>query len=355
MSCKGCEVITRLPSEHTTLYLIAPLPHTHDKLRRALAGRVSVHTDGDQAVLGIALGPDAAEEVFACVNRVLSAPELRACRAALVPPGETFGLRHLSSVQTLHRLIARHDSGWLADLLQNGGLYSVFQPIVEAARPSQPFAYECLMRGRLEDGAAVGAGPLLEAARAADLLFHLDREARLTAIRDGARHGIETPLFINFNPTAIYDPQFCLRTTVAAAQRSGMDGERFVFEVIESDSVDDAGHLLQILRFYRDAGFRVALDDLGAGYASLNLLAQLRPDFVKFDRQLIQAVHQDEYQQKVVRKLIEMAQDLGIRTIAEGIEQRQEWEWMRDAGVDYVQGYLFARPACPPPRPVALD
>ncbi len=220
--------------------------------------------------------------------------------------------------------------------------------------PERVFAYECLLRGRLDDGRELSAGQILGAAREAGLLFHVDREARLTAIRDAGLHGIATPLFINFNPTAIYDPQFCLRTTVAAARATGIAAERFVFEVIESDAVDDLDHLLRILNYYRDAGFRVALDDLGSGYASLNLLAQLRPDFVKFDRELIRAIDRDPYKQKVVRKLIELALELEIGTVAEGIERREEWQWLRDAGIQYAQGYWFARPASPPPEPAAI-
>lgn len=351
MFCKGCEIQASAPPDLTTLYLIAPLPHTQAKLRGALRNEVEFLQDTSGDVLQVALAHDRAGEIFHRLARTLSAPELRACRAALVPPGESFGIQHMSAVQSLHSLISRHDSGWLADLLLEQGLYSVFQPIVGAATPNQPFAHECLIRGRLADGRDVSAGEILGAARAADLLFHLDREARLTAIRDASRHGITTPLFINFNPTAIYDPQFCLRTTVAAAKATGIPEQRFVFEVIESDAVDDMGHLLRILNYYRDAGFRVALDDLGSGFASLNLLTQLRPDFVKFDRELIRNIDHDPYKQKVVRKLVELALELEIDTVAEGIERREEWIWLRETGIQYLQGFLFARPAAPPAIP----
>lgn len=354
MLCKGCEIQASETPDHTTLYLIAPLPHTQAKLRTALREEVDAHQDAGGDVLKLALHPERTQRIFGRLARALSMPELRACRAALVPAGEAFGIRHLTAVQSLHSLIARHETGWLANLLVQQGLYSIFQPIVRAQSPADVFAYECLIRGRLEDGCEVGAGDILDAARAAELLFHLDREARLTAIRDASRFGITTPVFINFNPTAIYDPQFCLRTTVAAAKATGIPADRFVFEVIESDAVDDAGHLLRILNYYRDAGFRVALDDLGSGFASLNLLTQLRPDFVKFDRELVRNIDADPYKQKVVAKLIEMAQELDIATIAEGIERRDEWIWLRETGIQYVQGYLFARPAVPPPEPTTI-
>lgn len=354
MLCKGCELQAGVTPDHTTLYLIAPLPHTQGKLRGALRHELGFFPDVSTEVVQVPLHQDSAKRILQRLARTLSAPELRACRAALVPPGEVFGLQHMASVQSLHSLIARHDTGWLADLLLQQGLYSVFQPIVHAQSPTEVFAHECLMRGRLEDGREIGAGDILGAARAADLLFHVDREARLTAIRDASRHGIKTPLFINFNPTAVYDPEFCLRTTVASAKATGIPGERFVFEVIESDSVDDVDHLLRILNYYRDAGFRVALDDLGSGFASLNLLTQLRPDFVKFDRELIRNIDADHYKQKVVRKLVELAQDLGVATVAEGIERHDEWIWLRETGIQYLQGYLFARPAAPPPAPAKI-
>ena len=355
MSCTGCELFDADIAESATLYLVAPLAHTVAKLRKCLAGRVRGSCETIDGVLRIPLRDDSTATILDTIAGTLSNPELRACRAVLLPEGESFGLQHIGAIQPLHKLVARSETGWLYDLLQRqGGMHSIFQPIVHAARPEQVFAYECLVRGRLDDGRILTAGEILSAARDADLLFHVDREARLTAIRDAGLQGISTPLFINFNPTAIYDPQFCLRTTVAAARATGVPGDRFVFEVIESDAVDDVDHLLRILRYYRDAGFRVALDDLGSGYASLNLLAQLRPDFVKFDRELIRAIDRDDYKQKVVRKLIELALELGIGTVAEGIERIEEWRWLRDAGIDYAQGYLFARPGSPPPSPTPL-
>ena len=102
---------------------------------------------------------------------------------------------------------------------------------------------------------------------------------------------------------------------------------------------------------YRQAGFRVALDDLGAGYGSLNLLSQLRPDFVKLDMKLVRDVHLDPYKAGITSQLLEMARKLGIATVAEGIESAGELDWFRDHGVDFVQGFYIARPASPPPRP----
>jgi EAL domain-containing protein (putative c-di-GMP-specific phosphodiesterase class I) len=101
------------------------------------------------------------------------------------------------------------------------------------------------------------------------------------------------------------------------------------------------------LRFYRDAGFRVALDDVGAGYSSLNLLHQLRPDFVKLDMDLIRGVDGDPYKALIAGKIIEIATALGIETIAEGIETPGELEWAQTNGATYAQGFGIARPGVP--------
>ena len=105
------------------------------------------------------------------------------------------------------------------------------------------------------------------------------------------------------------------------------------------------------MRSYRDAGFKVALDDLGSGFSSLNLLTMLCPDFIKLDMGLIRDVDSHPVKATIALKLLEAARELGIATIAEGVETLAEWAWVRDHGADYVQGYLFARPGSPPPAP----
>jgi len=124
-----------------------------------------------------------------------------------------------------------------------------------------------------------------------------------------------------------------------------------VFEIIESEHLPEMALMRKIVGYYRDNGFGVALDDVGAGYSSLSALLELRPDYVKIDRALLDGVDRDPGKSLVASKLLETAQGLGLQTIAEGIERREEWEWARENGADFVQGYLFARPAAPPPLP----
>jgi EAL domain-containing protein (putative c-di-GMP-specific phosphodiesterase class I) len=180
-------------------------------------------------------------------------------------------------------------------------------------------------------------------------LFQLDLAARRSAIQAAHRHRVRSLIFINFTPTSIYDPQFCLRSTVGAIDEAGISHDQIVFELTESDRTQEIEHLQAILRFYRSAGFRVALDDMGSGYSGLNLLHQLRPDFIKLDMELTRNVHQDPYKALIAEKVLDIAQKLQIQTVAEGIESPEELAWVREHGADFVQGYCIARPS---PQPV---
>jgi EAL domain-containing protein (putative c-di-GMP-specific phosphodiesterase class I) len=126
-----------------------------------------------------------------------------------------------------------------------------------------------------------------------------------------------------------------------------------VFEVVESEDVPDTAHLLAILEEYRGAGFAVALDDVGAGYSSLNLLAKLKPDYLKIDMGLIRGVDRDAYKAQVAGKVLEMARALGVLTVVEGVETAGERDWAVAHGADFLQGYLFAKPSAEPPLPRA--
>ena len=351
MTCTGCEILPQLPLGSGTFYVAAPLAHTHKTLRDL--GLPATEPTSD--VIGFVVAAQALPDCLAKLAAALSAPEIEGARAVFVPAGGEFGLSQLMNTQPLRAFIGRMQAAALIEMIDSNRLLCHFQPLVLAATPNVVFAYECLLRGRAPDGSLVYPDKLFGLARSAEMLFHLDRSARLTALKQQEEFGIDLPIFINFNPTAIYDPAYCLRTTIAAAEKSKRDPGSFVFEVIESDSMSDVGHLLRILDKYRSAGFRVALDDLGAGFGSLNLLSSLRPDFVKFDRELVRNVYQDPYKGSVLGKLLEMSRDLGVQTVAEGVETYEEWEWVRDRGVDYVQGYFFARPASPPPLPRPLE
>lgn len=334
--------------EAGTLYVSPPLAHTRGTFRRLLWESGLPFGDPTEDVLAVEVSPVGLKHLSELLLDNLSEMELRDCKALLVEKGSTFGLEMLPRMQDLATLVATLSGDWLLDMMREDRLAVHFQPIVSASNPSEVFAHECLLRGLDEEGALVSPGPMFEVARGAGLLFNLDRAARIKAITEASRLGLESNVFINFNPTSIYDPVYCLRSTIGAIERSDLSPDRIVFEITESDYVKDGRHLRNILDFYRRSGFKVALDDLGAGYSSLNLLAALRPDFVKLDAHLVQDVDHDPYRAVIASKLLELAKDLGVCVIAEGVETEEQWRWLSENGADLAQGYLFTRPASPP-------
>lgn len=349
--CSRCEALPEAPPTEGVLYIAPPLSHSRATIRRLLIESGLRFDDPVEDILAVEVSPEEVRKLAGDLHENLSERELRDSRSLLTEKGTEPGLRDLARMQDLGTLVATVKGEWLLEILREDRLTAHFQPIVSASDKQEIFAYESLLRGFDAEGSPVNPALMFDVARQAGLLFNLDRAARLKAIEEASRFGVETNIFINFNPTSIYDPVYCLRSTLRAVESSPLSAENIIFEVTESDEIRDKGDLTKILDFYRGAGFRVALDDLGAGYGSLNLLTSLRPDFVKLDMNLVRGVERDPYKAAIATKLLDLAQDLGVQTIAEGVETEEQYLWLADHGADYLQGYYFSRPGSPPPVP----
>lgn len=213
-----------------------------------------------------------------------------------------------------------------------------FQPIVDLER-CEIYAYEALVRGPEGQGAAHVLAQLTD-----DNRYRFDQECRRKSILLAKQLGMTSRLSINFLPNAVYQPELCLRTTIAAAEQTSFPLERIIFEVAESEHVMEPQRLLSIFRHYHERGFLTALDDFGAGYAGLGLLTQFQPQLLKLDMQLVRHADHDPVKQAVLEGLLLTAAKLGIEVIAEGVETAAEAHWFRAHGVHRMQGYYFARP-----------
>lgn len=214
-----------------------------------------------------------------------------------------------------------------------------FQPIVDMAR-GEVFAHEALVRGPAGESAASILARVTDSNR-----YWFDQQCRIRAIELADRLGMREVLSINFMPNAVYRAEACIRATLEAAERTGFPTERIMFEVSESEQVVDRGHLKSIFREYRRCGFLTAIDDFGAGYAGLDLLADFQPDVAKIDMALLRGIDRDPARRIIVGHTVRMLDELGVRVIAEGVETRDEQRVLADLGVHLMQGYLFARPA----------
>jgi len=236
------------------------------------------------------------------------------------------------------------DLKWILD---NESIVTYFQPIVNC-NSLEIVAYECLSRGIKHDGTVMPPNLMFESARKTDMLFNLDRQCRLKALQNAKSKNIQKDIFINFTPTSIYNPEFCLRDAVKTALELDLDFSKIIFEVVESERVEKFEHLTNILDFYRRMGFCVALDDVGSGYSTLNLLAQLKPNIIKIDMELIRDIDKNPAKRAVVSSIVQIATEIGAKTLAEGIETKGEFVIVKGLRVNLVQGYLFAKPSPEP-------
>jgi EAL domain-containing protein (putative c-di-GMP-specific phosphodiesterase class I) len=215
-----------------------------------------------------------------------------------------------------------------------------FQPIVSAE--GRVFAFEALVRGANGES----AGEILSQVNRHNL-YAFDQLCRTTAIETAARLGLGNSgamLSINFSPHAIYEPTRCMQTSLAAARRAGLPNEAIMFEITENEKLHDPHHLRDIVTAYRGMGFKVAIDDFGAGYSNLDLLAGFQPDIIKLDMALTRGIDADPVRRAILRSMIGLCDALSITLVAEGIECAAEYRTLRDLGVGLFQGYLFARP-----------
>lgn len=214
-----------------------------------------------------------------------------------------------------------------------------YQPIVDLGSRSI-YAHEALVRGPNGESAFSVLSQVTDANR-----YVFDQACRVEAIQGAAELGLKELLSINFLPNAVYQPAACIRSTFEAAQRYQFPIERIIFEVTEGERVQDRPHLVNIFREYSRFGFRTAIDDFGAGYAGLNLLTEYQPDIVKIDMELVRNIDESKPKQAIVKGIVAICAELGVRLLAEGIETMAERDFLLNVGIELMQGYFFCRPA----------
>ncbi len=246
--------------------------------------------------------------------------------------------------ETVERSEGRQDEarGRLRSMLDGNQLVTLFQPIVELASCTV-FGHEALSRG--PDGSGFENAELLFSfAEQSDLVFDLERRCRENALLLAREDGRRGKLFINTSAKAMAEGQFRPDTIAQLVNRAGLANRDVVFEITERIAISDWQGFTTIVAGLKAHDFMVAIDDLGAGYSSLKLLAEVRPDFLKFDVSLIRGIDVNLTKQELVRTLTALAQNMKARIIAEGIESHSEFETVRDLGVPLGQGYYLAKP-----------
>ena len=223
-----------------------------------------------------------------------------------------------------------------AELLAPGAIRAVFQPIVRLA-DLQPIGYEGLARFPTPPG-LVALPPDVTLAAAGRLGVREELEvACWAAISEAGAPPAGRLLFVNVAPEALGHPGL-----MELAERLPA---RLVIELTEQDAIQNTMQLRERLRPWIARGALVAVDDAGAGFTSLEYVAELRPDFLKLSRGMVTGVDLDPSRLAVLRATVAFAREVGARVVAEGVERPEELEVLREAEVDYGQGWLFGRPA----------
>ncbi|GAB1158662.1 hypothetical protein YWY31_46870 [Paenibacillus illinoisensis] len=339
MNCSGCSPIYPI-EDQGTLYLRPVFPVLLELLRT-----LGVHVEhSDEAIWMNYTNAESVQNWLEAIQK-LEAIRPESITVQVTPIHEQADQTGWISLQMMKSRFKHAD---LVSIILNNQFSSHMQPIVDANE--QIVGFEFLLRPS-ENGTPFSPYNLFEVARDTGLHSFLDRTARITAIETSAAflpHGVKR--FVNFLPSSIYNPEFCLIHTFEAIERLELDPKDFVFEVVETEQIQHMSILQHIFSVYRSHGMSVALDDVGAGYSTIELMNRLEPDFVKIDRSLIDQCDRDPVKQQQIIDIVEMSRRFGGRVLAEGIERMEEFDFCRSIGIELAQGYYFGKPSPKPPQ-----
>ncbi len=353
MSCVKCTEKFQLQSISSTIYFISEFDELIQKsfLFFTKLSLDVILDDGVVCLKYVENTKNFFRENIDALNETFNELEKNDIKVFIEDDQHPFNYKSIMTAKPLQRYINLFLDKEFFDIINNESLTSYFQPIVDM-KTNTIYGYETLIRGVKADGNLMYPDELFEKSKRNDLNFKLDRLCRESALKTAATKKVNQKVFINFIPTAIYDPEFCLASTEKWAKQLEFDPSQIVFEVVETELVKDQKHLKKILEFYRSKGYKIALDDVGEGYSSLNMLIELRPDIIKIDRNIIDGIDKNELKQSVYRALYNLAKEHNITVLAEGVETLYELEMIKSIGVDLVQGYYFARPTAEPIRKI---
>uniref|UniRef100_I2PZH5 Diguanylate cyclase (GGDEF) domain-containing protein n=1 Tax=Desulfovibrio sp. U5L TaxID=596152 RepID=I2PZH5_9BACT len=235
------------------------------------------------------------------------------------------------------------------EILELGRVRAVYQPIVNL-RSGSVFAWEALARGPAGTTLASPA-MLFDVAEEAGAIFALEKVCREAAIRGFAPREQGAKLFCNVHPRTLLDPAFTPGETRRLLDKYGMEPREVVLEITERHSVKDFNLFHRTLAHYRDAGYGVAVDDVGTGYSGLVSIAEIQPDFMKIDMSLVRGIDANPVKRALLETLLTFADKVGCRIVAEGIETEAELACLIRLGVHFGQGYFLGRPADAPSQP----
>ncbi len=231
----------------------------------------------------------------------------------------------------------------LKRIIKNKDIQTVYQPIVKLDR-GDIIGYEALSRGPVNSQLHSPESLLFEAERC-DMLWDLEILFRSLAIERASGLDTHQFLFLNVDPNIIKDPKFEKGLTKEYLNTFGISPDKIIFEITERTAIEDYEAFTDILKYYTNQGYKIAIDDAGAGYSGMNTIVETKPHFIKIDMNIVRDIHKDTFKQAIVKSFVQLGNNTNIRIIAEGIEKKEELKTLIRIGVYAGQGYYFQRPA----------
>ena len=240
----------------------------------------------------------------------------------------------------------RHEARALVQrVMEERAVTAVFQPIF-GFREGRIVGYEALARGPA--GMLQAPQELFGAAQEAGISLELNIVCIQEILRAFSRRGLEGSLFLNVSPQLIIQRGFEQERAARFMRELGLEARRVVIELTEDYPTVDFRFVHESLMLYRSMGFRVAIDDLGEGFASLRLWSELRPEYVKADKHFVRGIARDPVKLQFLRAIQHIAESSGSQVIAEGIEGAEDFRIAKDIGIACGQGWFIGRPAPDP-------
>jgi len=236
-------------------------------------------------------------------------------------------------------LRVREQERELLQVILSASIQVRYEAIVDLNN-TQVLGYEALSRG--PEGTDLSSPrELFRRAEHSGLLYELDCLCRRIALEHAYRLPSGTTLFLNCLPTAIGDPNLRDEGLRKTLEDFNLRPSDLVLEISESESIENFGVFREVADSCRDLGIRIAMDDAGTGYASLEAIMEIAPDFVKTDMMLVRGIEADPSRQEIVRAMLSVADGIGAKLVAEGIETEGELRSLQELGVRYGQGFYF--------------
>lgn len=344
MSCVKCNEIFELKGEVSEIYWMSNSEELTQKIKLFLRVQdVDISHKNDFTTVNVQNTKDFFVQRKNNILEYFNYLELEDIKIFVAYTNTEFGFSSILNAKSLQSYINFIEDEDFFYIVNNASLEFHFQPIVDVQNGTI-YGYEALVRGVRADGSLMYPYQLFRKSERNNFNFRLDKLCREMALKAAAKNNIKKKLFVNFIPTSIYDPRFCLSSTMQWAKKLNFDFKNIIFEVVRSESVKDKAHLKNILNYYREQGFEVALDNLGEENSELNMMIGLKPNIIKVDRNILQNIHNDKLKQSTYKALYNLAKENNIKVIAAKVESQPEYEALVKIGVDYVQGHYISMP-----------